>query len=688
MVGLRRSLLVVASALVLACGGGGSASSDEAPSAAADAQNQAWQDVLPDADCAAGTRPAVGSKDCVPVGTAGCAAGFSPDPSGWGCRDIQPASACTGATREALGSTSCVPIGDCDAAFPPSNATVFVDASFTDTQLDSAHFRTIASATDAAPAGSVIAVAPGTYTESVSVRTSGLTIAGKCARDVIVVSPDGQKAGIEAGGMGTAVRGMTLRGHRGGVVSVLHASADVSDCLVENSKLAGLVVSTGSMTVERTRVVDTTDLGGNGGEGLLVQHGTLTVKDSAVVRSMESGAAAVFGDAKIHVEHSIIRDTAVASDGASGGAGISTLSGATVEVVESAIVSSHQSGVEIVDSGHGTVTGSVVRDVQPNGRGDHGDALAVGESGTLTVDGTTAIGGIQLGVMAVGPATLKITSSVVIGEYNGFRSGGFTVSSGAKATVDGLAIVKSREIGIVVQDPDSVVTAEHVLVRDVLTASDDDDYGQGIAATYGAELDVTDSAVVQAANAAFVVGGSSTGGAKPSHAKLDKIVALDPRQNPSMHYGRGVEVTSGAQVEITSSIVSGAPEIGILSGQNDSHVSVTGTVVARTGAPNNAFQHGVCALGGSMLDVSSSLIRDSGGAALAYAEVAGGRIDGVLVQHNTIGLAVKDGALREVDTTPDTSTPGEVDVSATQFIDNTNRVSSDDVPMPNIRSKL
>ncbi len=687
MVELRRVFLVVAG-LVSGCGGGGAGSSDDAPAPSSDAPAQAWTDVLPDSDCAPGTRPAVGSKTCVAVGTPACPDGFAADASGWGCRDVQPDAACTGATREALGATSCTPIGDCNAAFPPGNATLFVDAAFPDTALDAKHFRTLASAVAAAPPGAVIAVERGTYTESVHVRTSNLTIAGRCAEQVVVVSPDGTSPGVEAGASGTSVRGLTLRGHRAAVVSVLHGSADVSDCLVEQSKLAGLVVSTGSMTVERTRVVDTTDLAGTGGEGLLVQHGTMTVKDSAIVRSMESGAAAVFDDGKIHLERSIVRDTKFGSDGASGGAGVATLGGGTVEVVESAIVNSHASGVEIADVGHGTVTRSVVRGVDPNGRGDHGDALVVGEGGTLSVDGTTAMGAKNFGVMGVGPGTLAMTASVVLGEYAGLRTRAIGISAGAKATLDGVAVVKAREVGIVAQDPGTSIVAQHLLVRDVTAAPDDDNFGQGIAATYGASIELHDSAVVQAANAGVVVGGSPTGGSKPSHAKLDAIVVLDPTQNADMHYGRGVEVTSGAQVELTGSIISGAPEIGILAGQNGSYVSVSGSVIARTGAPGNAFQHGICSLDGSTLDVASSLVEGSGGAALAYAGVAGGRIDGVLVQHNTIGLAVKDGALREVDITPDAATPGEVDVRATQFVDNTNRVSSDDVPMPDVRTKL
>src|SRR5688572_9034249 len=106
--------------------------------------------VLPEGECEPGTRAELGSATCVPVGPQACPAGFEKHASGWGCRPVMPVSACEGATRDALGSKTCVPIGDCSAAFPPANAAVFVDASFTDGQVDATHVKTIAAGIAAA----------------------------------------------------------------------------------------------------------------------------------------------------------------------------------------------------------------------------------------------------------------------------------------------------------------------------------------------------------------------------------------------------------------------------------------------------------------------------------------------------------------------------------------------------------
>ena len=76
--------------------------------------------------CAAGTMISLDGTSCAPVGvtTSGLAAGFEMNEDGWGFHAVRPAKQCAGATRTVLGETACVPIDDCNAAFPPANATV------------------------------------------------------------------------------------------------------------------------------------------------------------------------------------------------------------------------------------------------------------------------------------------------------------------------------------------------------------------------------------------------------------------------------------------------------------------------------------------------------------------------------------------------------------------------------------
>ncbi len=198
--------------------------------------------------------------------------GFAADPSGWGCQEILPAAACTGATYESLGSSTCQPIGDCAAAFPPPNATLFVDASFTAAQLDATHFATISAAMAAAPAGAVVAVDAGTYTESVNVR-SAVSIVGRCAEKVILASPGGAVAGVQALYVsGTvAIQGLTIGGFRGGVVEQ-QTTMTVESCLFTQNLDSGVVADGGTLKMSHSRIADTVQVGDQG-FGVLVDRG-------------------------------------------------------------------------------------------------------------------------------------------------------------------------------------------------------------------------------------------------------------------------------------------------------------------------------------------------------------------------------------------------------------------------------
>ncbi|MDB4938347.1 MAG: hypothetical protein JWP87_5319 [Labilithrix sp.] len=87
--------------------------------------------MLPAEECAPGTRAALGSASCVPVGVTACAPGFAKGATGWGCDAVIAASAC-------------------------------------------------------APAGATIAVDTGTYVEKVALPHRAVKIIGRCAEKVVM----------------------------------------------------------------------------------------------------------------------------------------------------------------------------------------------------------------------------------------------------------------------------------------------------------------------------------------------------------------------------------------------------------------------------------------------------------------------------------------------------------------------
>lgn len=572
---------------------------------------------------------------------------------------------------ETLGNEACAPIGDCDAAFPPANATMFVNRAYTDDQIDSAHVRTITDAVNRAAAGATIAVAKGTYTESIRVRTP-VSIVGKCARDVVVVSPNGTTAGVEAGAKNVGVKGLTLRGHRGGVVTVLGGSATVDSCLVDKSILAGLVASTGALTAVRTRVIDTTeDPTGLGGMGVLVQKGTAIIQDSSIVHNQEAGIGVFFGAGKAHVSRSIIRDTTY-SKKTGGAAGVATIDGGSVEITESAIVNVASNAVEITARCSGSVTRSVIRNVKPNARGVHGHGLAVGAKGKGILENSTIADTASSAIIVVDPDTaLLAKNSVIVGHGKG---NGIIASAGAKADLEGTAIVDVTDVGLLAQDAASAVVAKHSLIKGVGVSLNDERYGYGAGAILGAEIALDDTAILNVSNAGLV-GDNST-------ITSTDIVIRGTRANANGDYGRGVQATGGAAITIDHSIIVDQEESGLVSGDERSGIAVSNTVIAWSGRKSQ-IGHGVVGLERGRIAIANSLLHDNGGAALAFSG-ATARVDDVLVTRNSIGIFVSGQDFREVEILPNEEAVGVVLVRNGKFVDNLTRISADRIPLPQI----
>ncbi len=207
-------------------------------------------EVLPAGACETGTMPAIGESACTKTGIDACAAGFGRDATGWGCVATLATSACSGATKETIGSASCQPIGDCAAAFPPADASVFVDPSFGDGQLDATHVRTIEAGIAAAAPNATIAVAAGTYATDVAPAKS-VRLVGRCAAQVSITGSTGVSA---SGGADVTVERVTISGGAAGAGS--GAKLTLRDVVVDASRGTGIVAkgSGTRLVVERSVV--------------------------------------------------------------------------------------------------------------------------------------------------------------------------------------------------------------------------------------------------------------------------------------------------------------------------------------------------------------------------------------------------------------------------------------------------
>lgn len=167
---------------------------------------------LPDCD---GTR--VGNR-CVVAGVpeGECGTGFASDGEG-GCTVVRPDAPCTGTELARPGETSCAPVMDCGTGDwgnlerPAGTLHVLASAAAGGTGTEAAPFATIADALNAAGPGTVIAVGPGTYNESIYPNDAVL-LRGVCPEKVTVDGTgDGIALRVEYED-GVQLSGMTLIG--------------------------------------------------------------------------------------------------------------------------------------------------------------------------------------------------------------------------------------------------------------------------------------------------------------------------------------------------------------------------------------------------------------------------------------------------------------------------------------------
>lgn len=634
------------------------------------------------ATCGDGSMPLFGDTECRPVGWVGtCPAGTQAE--AWGCIDVQPAEPCAGHEMEVLGYTDCQPIGDCAAPWPPAGATHFVDAGLLPGDVDATHFTSIAAAVEAAPNGAVIAIEAGTYVESLEV-TRSVELVGRCAAHVILDSPAGDAPGIAVFGVdGVVVAGITVRGHRAGV-GTLGGQVTVRDALIEDNWLVGVVATEGGRAVvERSRVVDTHELGGEFGHAVSCEGGSsIEVFDSALVRGTSHAAGAIGAGSSVAITRTIVRDTLPGA--ANVGKGIAVEGGATGAIVDSAIVANQSANVSV--SGQGTtlsLSGSVIRDATAAFAGEGGNGLQVFEGAEATVDDSAFIANAGWGLVSQNAGTQLVVNGATVRGREGSRGLGACALDGASLDLRDTAIVDVRDAGVLVENPGSFLLASGVLVRGTRLMDPVAGYGFGAFAAFGGVLEMVRSTLSDNDRVGLLVGGDDAigGGGSVAHV-ADALVLRSVPIGAAAVFGRGVEVIHGGTLTIERSAIVDNVEAGLGAGMPGSSLSAIEVVVRGTRAAGG-FGHGAMALGGASLLLRGSHLSDNGATGLLFSASAG-VVEGGTVAHNAIGIHAQDGStLEEVGQVPEGLEPLRVRVdSRTRFLANGTRVGSGSLPVP------
>ncbi|MFH1811773.1 MAG: right-handed parallel beta-helix repeat-containing protein [Pseudomonadota bacterium] len=645
--------------------------------------------ILPADDCAPGSRAAIGSLDCVPTGVTGCAAGFARDPSGWGCRAVLPEAPCTEGI-EILGQVTCQTLGDCNAPFPPPEATFFVDDSFTVAELDSTHVDTISRAITLAPQDAVIAVEAGTYDEWLSLQRP-VRIVGRCASQVVVRSASQGPPGLQAVNLdGISVQGLTLEGHEAGMV-ISGSTLLARELIVRGNRSGGVVAIDGSsVTLENTRVVGTLPRAdGALGNGLYVRGGsTLDATACSFVSNTVNGVAVLDDGTRVTLRRSIVLETL--PDGTDRfGKGAVAGFGGTLEIIDSAIVRNLSAGVSVIEGGHARIQGSVIDDTRADRRGPFGYGIEVDLGSDLEVDHSSITRSAEWAVTGFDAETrLVLRDSVLHGPEAGQDGigAGIYVRSGAQLEVERCAILDSFTAGLRVEYPGTVATVRASLIQGTRFSQDSAaGAGSGLIVAYGAEARVEDSILRDNQTVGVIAGADDDPGAAVSLLALRATLIADTRADPTGHWGIGLEVSGAARAEAVRCSVSENLASAVVVGGTQARLDLVDSSVLETKLSDDGPGHAVvCADQGTLRVVGAHLL-DNQGVGLAFGRAAGS-VDSTVVARNQVGIHVQGGTvLRDVDQTATEMVAGEVQVSASsRFVDNAARLGSGEIPLPGL----
>ena len=409
---------------------------------------------------------------------------------------------------EILDEKTCVP-EECGTStwgnIPLTDDTIHVDADALDGGDGSANepLQSIQAGVDlAAQNGGLVAIAAGTYAESIAMDDAhdGVTLAGRCRALVTIDGSEGKpKPAIQLIGSlrqpEISLSGLTItRGQTAGLW-VQHAGITASHIDLRENNVLGLLVAVGSATLDNVGIYDTQlNTRGQVGRGIDAEAGAdVSITDSIIQGNHEDGLYAANAGTTVSLVNTHILDTLSLENHASG-RGLEVVGGASLTVDGCTIEGNTDVGVRVADVGTNvTLQNTSVRGTLPLADGSNGLGIEVSAGATLTatdcvIDGNSD-GGVVVGNSGT---TVSLFNTQVIDTSTPTHDGGvgIDVSHGASLSATNCLVQRNRSAGVLSDNPGTHVTLTDTRVLDT-RANADGTSGVGIATRFGGALTAT-----------------------------------------------------------------------------------------------------------------------------------------------------------------------------------------------------
>jgi hypothetical protein len=212
-------------------------------------------------------------------------------------------------------------------------------------------YPSIMAAIEAAPDGAVLEIAPGRYTETVTI-TRPLTLRGAGGKDAAQLVGDGQGPVIEiVGTINVTVEGLAVSNGRVGILVRESQGVVISQNVVENNELRGIHVINASAEIVGNVIRGTQ---APFGIGIHIANASAwprsVVEDNLVEANGRAGITTNF--ANVLIRRNTVR--------ANGGRGISVTEMSVVRVVDNEVVDNHGTEVLVIDGSTAQLEGNTI----------------------------------------------------------------------------------------------------------------------------------------------------------------------------------------------------------------------------------------------------------------------------------------------------------------------------------------
>jgi hypothetical protein len=466
------------------------------------------------------------------------------------------------------GETACHDVADCGSGpwgnIPVDATTQYVDSSYAGGGSDGSSgkpWTTLGDAVNAATAGAIVAVAAGSYRESVDVKVP-VAIWGRCPSLVEIVGSAGASgAAVTVEAAGSEVHQVALTGDGYG------ALVDAPDAVL------------GALWVHDTVA-----------QAVAFRPGSAGVVRGSLVENTAGGGVLAWPGTQVAVDASVVRDTLTNAQGQAGH-GIDVGAGGSVTLTRSLLERNQETQIALFGAA-GSATDCVIRDGLPSQvspAGSYGIAAYVdGSRSDLHVRATTLERNGPLNISVVGSdATLEDTlvrdtlPDATCGAYGSAVSGYADPTSGQPADLTLRSTLVERAHWAAVVLSGGTVRVGSSVVRDTLPQQSDGLGGVGVAVDFDSGTNAPTSLSMQGS----LIERNEEAGVSVDGAAA--TIAASVIRNPSyVRVLQGTCVSAGSEVghrgslTVAQSVLSGCTGVAISAGNVD--LVVDRTVVSDT----------------------------------------------------------------------------------------------------------